>query len=85
MKKKIIIFIAAFISISSPVYANVAKISLNDAIELALKNNLTLQAKRKDLEIAKQEVKIANSLKTLNFNRIFLWVRLQEATPANSV
>ena len=65
MKKKIIIFIAAFISISSPVYANVAKISLNDAIELALKNNLTLQAKRKDLEIAKQEVKIANSLKNL--------------------
>lgn len=72
MKKKIIIFIVAFISISSPVYANVAKISLNDAIELALKNNLTLQAKRKDLEIAKQEVKIANSLKNPQFQSNFL-------------
>lgn len=73
MMKKIIIFIAAFISISCPVYANVAKISLNDAIELALENNLTLQAKRKDLEIAKQEVKIANALKNPQFQSNFLF------------
>ena len=72
MMKKIIIFIAAFISISCPVYANVAKIPLNDAIELALENNLTLQAKRKDLEIAKQEVKIANALKNPQFQSNFL-------------
>lgn len=73
MMKKIIIFIAAFIAVSCPVYANVAKISLNDAIELALENNLTLQAKRKDLEIAKQEVKIANALKNPQFQSNFLF------------
>lgn len=70
--KKIIIFLVAFITLISPVNANVVKISLDEAIDLALKNNLTLQAQKKDLEIAKQEVKIANALKNPQFQSNFL-------------
>ncbi len=45
-----------------PVNADVVKISLDEAIDIALENNLDLQAKRKELKIADTEIKIANRL-----------------------
>lgn len=71
--KKVLIFIVAFITFTCPVNADVVKIPLDEAIDLALKNNLTLQAQKKDLEIAKQEVKIANALKNPQFQSNFLF------------
>lgn len=70
--KRIIIFLVSFITFTCPVNANVMKIQLDEAIDLALKNNLTLQAQRKDLEIAKQDIKIANALKNPQFQSNFL-------------
>ncbi len=45
-----------------PVNADVVKISLDEAIDIALENNLDLLAKRKELKIADAEIKIANRL-----------------------
>lgn len=70
--KRIIIFLVSFITFTCPVNANVLKIQLDEAIDLALKNNLTLQAQRKDMEIAKQDIKIANALKNPQFQSNFL-------------
>lgn len=59
--KKILILLITLIAL--PVNAEVVKISADDAVHLALTNNLALQAKRKEIDILKQEVKMANSLK----------------------
>lgn len=61
--KKIFISIAVFILIILPSNAEITKISADDAVQLALEHNLSLQAKRKEINILKQEVKIANALK----------------------
>ena len=59
--KKILILLITLIAL--PANAEVVKISADDAVHFALKNNLALQAKRKEIDILKQEVKIANALK----------------------
>lgn len=46
----------------APVYAEVERVSLDDAVQTALRNNLDLQAKRKELAIANADIKIANRL-----------------------
>ena len=46
-----------------PANAEIVKISADDAVHLALENNLELQAKRKEIDILKQEVKMSNALK----------------------
>lgn len=46
-----------------PANAEIVKISADDAVHLALEHNLELQAKRKEIDILKQEVKMANALK----------------------
>lgn len=61
--KKIFILAITLISIILPSNAEVVRISADDAVQLALKNNLALQAKRKEIDILKQEVKMANALK----------------------
>lgn len=61
--KKIFIFLITFIFITLPSNAEVVRISADDAVHLALKHNLALQAKRKEIDILTQEVKIANALK----------------------
>lgn len=61
--KKIFILAVTLISIILPVNAEVVRISADDAVQLALKQNLALQAKRKEVDILKQEVKMANALK----------------------
>lgn len=55
-----------------PVIAEVVHIPLESAVELALENNVDLQAKRKKSEELKQDVKIANALKNPQFQSNFL-------------
>ena len=62
MKKIITLLILAFITVL-PASAEVVRISADDAVQLALEHNLALQSKRKEADILKQEVKIANALK----------------------
>ena len=61
--KKIFIFLFVFVITYLPANAGVVKISAEDAVRLALENNLELQAKRKEIDILKQEIKMANALK----------------------
>ena len=62
MKKIITLLIITVLTIL-PASAEVVRISAEDAVQLALEHNLTLQSKRKEADILKQEVKIANALK----------------------
>lgn len=62
MRKIVILIFVIFIT-TLPSLANVVKISASDAVQLALKNNLALQAKRKEIDVLEQEVKMANALK----------------------
>ncbi len=61
--KKIFILLVVITNFVLPVKAEIVRISADDAVQLALKNNLALQAKRKEIDILKQDVKIANALK----------------------
>lgn len=61
--KKIVILIFTLIITVLPSYSEVVKISATDAVQLALKNNLALQAKRKEIGIIEQELKMAGALK----------------------
>lgn len=70
--KKLIIILLTFIVISLPSNATVVNVSLDEAVDIALKGNLELQARTKDLEIAKQEIKIANALKNPQMQSNFL-------------
>lgn len=70
--KKIIILFVCIILFTPPVIAEVVHIPLESAVELALENNVDLQAKRKKSEELKQDVKIANALKNPQFQSNFL-------------
>ena len=61
--KKIVILVLMLSCTILPSFANVTKISADEAFKLALNNNLALQAKRKEIQILEQEVKMANALK----------------------
>lgn len=71
MKKIIITFILT-ISICMPSYSEVVHITLDEAVNLALDNNLDLKSKRKQAEELKQDIKIANALKNPQFQSNFL-------------
>jgi len=70
--KKIITLIISLLIFTLPSYAEIKRISMDDAVELALKNNLALNAKRKEAAILLQDVKIANALKNPQFQSNFL-------------
>ncbi len=57
-----VILILCLLIFSMPAGAQVVRVSLDEAVGLALDNNLDLQAKRKELDIANSEIKIANRL-----------------------
>lgn len=61
--RKIVILIFVIFVAALPSFANVVKISATDAVNLALKNNLALQAKRKEIQVLEQEVKMAGAFK----------------------
>ena len=61
--KKFFFLLLTIIVVSLPSQAEIIKISANDAVKLALQHNLALQAKRKEIAVLEQEVKMANALK----------------------
>ena len=61
MKK--IFTLLLLIVFSLPASADIKKISADNAVHMAIEQNLKLQAKRKEIEILQQEVKMANALK----------------------
>ncbi len=61
--RKIFLIVLAVIFSCLPVKAEIVKISADEAVELALQNNLALQAKRKEIDVLQEEVKMANALK----------------------
>ena len=71
MKK---LFITLFICIFSPLpcFSEVVHVTLDEAVNLALTQNLDLQAKRQRLNELEQDVKIANALKNPQFQSNFL-------------
>lgn len=61
--KKLLTLIVIIFAFVAPVSAEVVRISADEAVQLALENNLALQSKRKEVDVLKQEVKMANALK----------------------
>ena len=61
--KKILVLLITLIITVLPSNAEIEKISADGAVRLALQHNLALQAKRKEIEVLLQEVKMANALK----------------------
>ena len=59
---RVILIILCFAVFVLPAQANVKRISLDEAVGLAMSYNIDLQAKRKELGIADSEIKIANRL-----------------------
>lgn len=70
--KKIICLIICLMSISTPVFAEVQHITVDEAVTIALGHNLQLIAKRKELDELRQELKRANALKNPQFQSNFL-------------
>ncbi len=70
MKKFLIIFLILFTPSAS--LAEVVHISLDNAVDLAMENNLDLKSRRKKAEELRQEIKIANALKNPQFQSNFL-------------
>lgn len=71
MKKIVLTFILT-IFVCLPSCAQVVHIPLDQAVNLALVNNLDLKSKRKQAEELQQEIKIANALKNPIFESNFL-------------
>lgn len=71
MKKFFITFILFLIS-ALPSYCEVVHITMDQAVTLALENNLDLKSKRKQAEVMEQNIKIANALKNPQFQSNFL-------------
>ena len=66
--KKIFIILIAILALNTSAYAiidkdNKIKVSLEEAMTLALDGNIELQKERKDLGIAKNNISVANALK----------------------
>lgn len=70
--KKIVITLFLLFSICLPSSSQVVHITLNNAVNLALENNLDLKSKREKAEELQQEIKIANALKNPRFESNFL-------------
>lgn len=51
-----------FMGVFVPANADIVRLTLDEAIDMALTYNLDLQAKRKELGVAKEDIKIANRL-----------------------
>lgn len=70
--KKIVITLFLLFSICLPSSSQVVHITLDNAVNLALENNLDLKSKRKKAEELQQEIKIENALKNPRFESNFL-------------
>ncbi len=72
MKKIIITFFLFIVFTPIKACSEVVHISMEEAVSLALENNLDLKSKRKKAEELKQDIKIANALKNPQFQSNFL-------------
>lgn len=70
--KKIVITLFLLFFICLPSSSQVVHITLDNAVNLALENNLDLKSKREKAEELQQEIKIANALKNPRFESNFL-------------
>ena len=70
--KKIVITLFLLFSMCLPSSSQVVHITLDNAVNLALENNLDLKSKREKAEELQQEIKIANALKNPRFESNFL-------------
>ena len=61
---RLILTVICLIFFCLPVKAEVVRVSLDEAVQLTLRNNLDLQAKRKELNIANAEIKMLTLQKT---------------------
>ena len=61
--KKILVLLITLIITVLPSNAEIEKISADGAVRLALQHNLALQAKHKEIEVLRQEIKMANALR----------------------
>lgn len=76
---RIVLVILCLITLNLPVGAEVVKVSLDEAVQLTLRSNLDLQAKRKELGIAYQDIKIANKLQNPQFQSNILIGSVRES------
>ena len=72
MKKIILTFILLILFTPLKVFSEVVHLSMDEAVSLALENNIDLKSKRKNAEELKQDIKIANALKNPQFQSNFL-------------
>lgn len=77
--KKLLTLIVIIFALVAPANAEVVRISADEAVQLALENNLTLQSKRKEVDVLKQEVKMANALKNPQFQANILTGSISKA------
>lgn len=70
--KKIIFIASLILTFTTPVYAEVQHITVDEAVTIALGHNLQLIAKRKEIDELQQELKRANALRNPQFQSNFL-------------
>lgn len=63
MKKILALFITTLFLINVVCAEEIVKVDMDTAISIALAKNVMYQSKKKDLEIAEKNIKIANRLK----------------------
>ena len=68
MKKILFIIFILFIGQIAFAENSVQKVTLNEAIDIAVKNNIDFLANKLDTEIAKNNIKSANRLQNPNFD-----------------
>lgn len=75
--------IAILLSVNTLTYAieDVQKVYLNEAIQVALKNNIDLQAAKIDITIAKNSIKVANRLQNPSIESYYLYGGAGEQEP----
>ena len=82
LKKTLLIcFVIYFTALNFSISAEVKKINLDDAIQLSLSNNLDLQAARIEIELAKNNIGIANRLKNPEINFFYNFGRAGRSEP----
>ena len=62
MKKYLIILVALLFQSAVFAIEDIKKVDLDDAIEIALKNNIDLKAAQLNVQLAKNEKRVANRL-----------------------
>ena len=73
--KKILLGAITFLLVQANVLAitEVQKVSLDEAIEVALKNNIDLKSAKLNIDIAKNEIVSANRLQNPAFDAFYFW------------